>query len=63
MAEPMQQPTTFPKTEKPVLQKEPVLETLIPVYIRLFHHEGSTKSITDKKIKVTGQGQEVCTRT
>jgi len=32
-------------------------------YIRLFNHEGSTKSITDKKIKVTGQGQEVCTRT
>ena len=30
------------------------------IYIRLFHHEGSTKSITDKNIKVTGQGQEVC---
>jgi len=32
---------------------------LFLVYIRLFHHEGSIKSITDKNIKVTGQGQEV----
>jgi len=36
---------------------------VIYIYIRLFHHEGSTKSITDKNIKMTGQGQEVCTRT
>jgi len=49
-------PFNFLRTEK-----EWVAEKVL--YIRLFHHEGSTKSVTDKNIKVTGQGQEVCTRT